>query len=168
MFSVNDYVVHGTTGVCQIIAITKDEYSGNETDYYVLRPVFNNIMTIKTPLNKTNLMRPILTKNEALALIATMPDKEIISFNSDKDRATLFKNALRTGDNEDRIKIIKTLYLEKEAKSAINKKLNKSDDDIMKTAERLINEEFAIALGISPDEVVKFIIDYIEQHNNAN
>lgn len=167
MFSVNDYVVHGTTGVCQITAISKDEYCGNDTEYYVLRPVFNNTMTIKTPLSNTNSMRQVLSKEEVLTLIKSMPDKETLPFNSDKERTAQLKNALKSGNNEERIKIVKTLYFEKEAKSALNKKLNKADDDIMKTAERLINEEFAVALGIAPDEVVKFIIDHIEEYKST-
>jgi CarD family transcriptional regulator len=39
----------------------------------------------------------------------------------------------------------------------VEKKLTKSDEDIMSTAERQLYEEFAIVLDISPDEIVPFI-----------
>jgi CarD family transcriptional regulator len=68
----------------------------------------------------------------------------------------------------ERIKIIKTLYLEKEAKSMINKKTTKVDDNIMKTAEGQLNEEFAIAVNISPDEVVNYITEYISSLNRID
>ncbi|NLO98057.1 MAG: hypothetical protein GX091_08320 [Peptococcaceae bacterium] len=37
------------------------------------------------------------------------------------------------------------------------KKLAKADEDIMKIAEKNMNEEFAAALNISPDEVISYI-----------
>lgn len=72
-----------------------------------------------------------------------------------------FKAALRTGECEELIKLIKTLYLEKKEKSVIGKKLMKSDEDIMKAAEKHLYEEFAIALNISPNEVVTYILEHI-------
>ncbi len=165
MLKVNDYVVYGSTGVCQITNIVKEEYSGNETEYYVLHPVFHNNMTIKTPVNNPNVyMRPIFTKDEVLSLIASLPDKETFSIDDGKQRTqrtVTFKAALKTGNNEDWVKVIKTIYLEKEAKSAINKKIPKTDEEIMNTAEKYLAEEFAIALNISPDEVVPYILEYI-------
>jgi CarD family transcriptional regulator len=169
MFKINDYVMYGLTGVCQITDIRRDEYFGNETEYYVLRPVYSNTMTIKTPVNNPKvLMRAVLTKDEVLSLIATMPEKEPFVITNDKDKNTIFKTALKTGKNEERIKVIKTLYLEKEAKSMLNKKLAKVDDDMMKTAEGQLNEEFAIALNISPDEVVDYIHEYISHLEDSD
>lgn len=164
MYKLSDYVVYGSTGVCQITDITKEDYFGTENEYYVLRPVYNHSMTIKTPLNNQSVvMRPVLTKDEVLSIIATMPEKETLLISSDKDRSSIFKTALKTANNDEIIKVIKTLYLEKEEKSLTNKKLTKVDDDIMKNAERLLNEEFAIALNISPDEVTQYILDTIER-----
>jgi CarD family transcriptional regulator len=65
MFEINDYVVYGSMGVYRIIDITKEQYNGNEAEYYVLQPVYNDNMTIKTPVNNPNaLMRPIITKDD--------------------------------------------------------------------------------------------------------
>lgn len=162
MFKVNDYVMYSTTGLCQISDIRKDDSCGNETEYYVLHPVNNNTMTIKTPVNNPNIpMRPLLTKDEVLSLIATMPEKEPFLIDNNRDRCIAFKTALKTGKSEERIKVIKTLYLDKEAKSIVNKKLTKVDDDMMQTAERQLHEEFAMALNIPPDEVDNYILDYI-------
>ena len=166
MFKVNDYVVYGSTGVCRITGISKDKYNSSiETEYYVLEPVYsNNPMTIKTPVNNPNpLMRAIITKDEILSLIAMMPEIEPLLLDRGKQRSDTFKAALRTGEEEDWIKIIKTLYLEKKAKSIVNKKLTKTDEDIMNSAEKQLYEEFAIALNISPDEVVSYIFEHIPE-----
>ncbi len=164
MFKVNDYVVYGLTGVCRITEIKKEYIYGDETDYYVLHPVYNNMnkMIIKLPLNNPNLsLRAIFTKEEALSLIVAMPEKETIWIEDNRERNELFKAVLRKGKCEEWVKLIKTLYLEKEARSVVGKTLTNTDEEIMKTAEKQLTEEFAIALNISTDQVVPFILQHI-------
>ncbi|XER11640.1 hypothetical protein SATMO3_18100 [Sporomusa aerivorans] len=126
----------------------------------MLQPVYNTNVTIKTPVNNSNAaMRPIISKDEILALIAMMPEIEPVLVDNEKQRSEQFRAALKTGKTEEWIKIIKTLYLDKKAKSAVNKKLTKTEEGIMNSAEKQLNEEFATALNISPDEVVPYILD---------
>ncbi|MGE5372887.1 MAG: CarD family transcriptional regulator [Solirubrobacterales bacterium] len=160
MFKVNDYVVYGTTGVCQIADIKKDEFSNNnETEYYVLNPVFDgNNMTIMIPVNHPNrAMRAVCTKKEALSLIAQMHEIETAWIGDERQRNADFKASLRSGKNEEWAKIVATIYLEKEARSGFGRKIAKSDEDIFRSAEKCLHQEFAVALNISPDEVPSFI-----------
>lgn len=163
MFNVNDYVVHRTIGVCRITAIIKDGFiRDDENEYYVLHPVYNNNMTIKIPVNNSAiLLRAIITKEDVLSLIAKMPEIETITIHDEKQRLYNFKAALKTGKNEEWIKVIKTLHLEKEEKAAVNKKLTNTDEDIMNIAEKQLHEEFAIALNIPPEEVSSYILEHI-------
>ncbi len=165
MFRVNDYVVYGSTGVCQIKEIKKDEISNDETEYYILRPVYNDKnMTIKIPVNNPNVaMRAILTKDEALSLITTMPKMETIWIDDNRERSKYFNAILRTRKSEEWAKILKTLYFEKDARSVMGKTLTKTDEDIMNIAEKHLNEEFAMALNISPDEVIAYILEHIPE-----
>lgn len=163
LFKVNDYVISCSSGVCQITDITKIEHSNGEAEYYVLHPVYKNNITIKIPVhNAEGLLRKPLTKNEVLSLISAMPDKEILTPADSRERNNILKSALKTWNSEDLIKVIKTLHLEKQAKSAVNKKLSKADEDMMNTAEKRLYEEFALALNISPEEVVTYILEYLE------
>ena len=50
---------------------------------------------------------------------------------------------------------------EKKPDRAVNKKLTTTDEGLLNTAEKHLNEEFAIALDISPDEVVSYIRKHI-------
>jgi len=167
MFKINDYVVYGSTGVCRITDIKKDEHiDSDETEYYVLHPVYHNNITIKVPVNNPNIgMRAVLTKKDVLSLIKAMPESKPILIDNAKHRSDRFKAALKMGNNEDLIKIIKTLYQEKKAKSFVNKKLTKTDEDIMNTAEKQLYEEFAIALNILPEEVLPYILEHTPQNN---
>ena len=159
MFKVKDYIMYGLTGVCKIVDIRNEKCaSSGDTEYYVLQPVFNNTMIIKTPVNNPKVfMRETITKADALSLIATMLETETIWIDDDKQRGINFKAALRTGKSEECIKVINALYLEKKVKTAVGKKLMKIDEDIMEAAEKQLYEEFAIALNISPGEVVAYI-----------
>jgi CarD family transcriptional regulator len=165
MFKVNDYIMYGSMGVCQVIDISKEKYlnlSSGEIECYVLQTVYNNKMTIKIPVNNTKVsMRKIITKDDVLSLISTISESETTWINDDRRRNANFKAALKTGTSEDLIKIIKTLHIEKKEKSAVGKKLRKMDEDIIKAAKKQIYEEFSIALNISPDEVGPFILNKI-------
>lgn len=163
MFKVNDYVVYGLTGVCQITDIQKDKLPNDqESELYVLKPVFSDNMTIKIPVNNRKVpMRKTISKKEALELIAVMPQQETEWVEDNRVRNQTFKAALRNGKSVDWARIIKTIYLERTEKAAAGKKLAKTDEDIFHTAEKQLNEELAIALGISPDEVASFISEHI-------
>ena len=162
MFRVNDYVMSFSSGVCRITAIKADEASSNDSEYFVLSPVYQSNLTVMVPVRSAgNLMRPILTKEEVLVLIASMPDLETIAVPDCRERTNMFKAALKTRDNNSLIKVIKTLYLEKQSKTSSNQKLTKPDEEIMNAAERQLNEEFAIALEITPEEVPSLILSCI-------
>jgi len=92
-----------------------------------------------------------------------MPEKEIVSIEGDRERNDMFKTA-KTGNIEEQIKILKSLYWKKKNKIAANKKLAKADEDIMKAVEKQLHDEFAIALNITPDEVRSYILEHIS-HN---
>jgi len=162
MYKINDYVVYGLTGVCQITDIQKDSIDDEEKEYYVLTPVFSENMTIKTPVDNVNTkMRKVITKKEALSLIAAMPDQETAWITDNRERSEAFKTALKTGKSEELVKLVKTIYLEKEEMATIGKKLSKSDEEVLKAAEKQLNEEIAIALEIPLDKVTEYIINHV-------
>lgn len=163
MFKVNDYVIYNSMGVYKIIDIRSEkDINDVDTEYYILKPVYGNNLTIKTPVNNTKVfMREILTKDDVMSLIESLPAQETIWIDDDRKRNEAFKAALKTGDSEEWAKIIKTIYLEKQKKSDAGKKLMKADEDIMKVAEKNLYEEFATALNIQPEEVVSYILDHV-------
>ncbi|NLL51165.1 MAG: transcriptional regulator [Peptococcaceae bacterium] len=159
MFKLNDYVVYNSTGVYKIVDIRKEKDINDEyVDYYILEPVYGHNLTVKIPItNRKVSMRKIMSKDEVLALISAMPDIEPVWINDDRKRYESFKSALKTAECLEWVKIVKTMYLKKQERMSDGKKLAKADEDIMKAAEKNMNEEFAAALNISPDEVIPYI-----------
>ena len=66
------------------------------------------------------------------------------------------------GDRGEMLSLVRSIYIRKKELSAVGKHLPGSDDGLLKKAEKLINEEFAVALGISSDEVPDFIKKTLE------
>ncbi len=152
MFKVDDYIMYGRTGVCKVVDITNEKFiNGEERKYYVLSPIHNNNNTIiKIPLDNTKVpMRKIISKEDVTSLINDMSNMEEIWIEDEKKRSNEFKTMLKSGKCEDLIKLI--------SNKRHSKKLNKADKEIIKEAERLVNEEFAIILNISPKEVNSYI-----------
>lgn len=165
MFKVNDYIMYGLTGVCQVVDITKESFIDNlQKEYYVLKYIYDNNTIIKIPTDNEKIsMRKLLSKEDIATLINSMPNSETIWIDNDRQRNEEFKSILKTGDIENLVKLIRSIYLDKEYKQSIGKKLYKVDDEIMQTAERLLNEEFATILNISPDEVSTYISTHVPQ-----
>lgn len=163
MFKINEYVIYNSMGVYKIVDVRKEkDITGNETEYYILKPAYGNNLIIKTPVNNPrNNMRKTLSKEGVLSLIESMPNKETYWISNDRQRTESFKAALRTGDSEQWIKLIKSIYLEQHKKTGQGKKLARTDEDIMKAAEKNLYEEFAVALDIEPNEVVSFIMEHV-------
>ena len=164
MYKVNDFVVYNSSGVYKIKDIKKEkDISNNEIEYYVLQPAFaQDSLTIKTPVTNSRVrIRKVINKEDVLSIIASMPEMKTIWIDDFKERNEIFKQALRSGDVEKWVRLVKSIYKEKQDKNEIGKKIRKTDEDIMKAAEKNINEEFALALNISPDEVGPYIIEHI-------
>ena len=89
--------------------------------------------------------------------INDMTNMETLWIDDEKTRNKQFKTMLKSGKCEDLIKLI----FNKRYSKSISKKLNKADKEIIKEAERLLNEEFAVILNISPNEVNSYISSQI-------
>ncbi|MBE6070491.1 MAG: CarD family transcriptional regulator [Clostridium butyricum] len=165
MFKINDYIMYGMTGVCKVTDIKEEKFIGDtKKECYVLRPIYSKNTIIKTPVdNKRVVMRKLHSKEEAISLINGMPEKETLWIDDERERTDKFKVMLKTGECEELITLIKSIYCNKKNKKLLGKKISKSDDEIMKAAENLLNEEFATILGISPDEVTSYILNHISQ-----
>lgn len=159
MFKINDYVVYNAMGVYKVVDIRSEkDINDQETRYYILEPAFKDNLTIKIPVhNDKVLMRGVISKDDVFSVIEAMPKTETVWINNDRERSETFKAALRTGECEKLVKLIKSLYEVKEEKNYLGKKLHKKDEDIMKAAERNLYEEFAVALDIAPEDVLPFI-----------
>lgn len=160
MFEKGDYIVYGTTGVCEVTDIRKMNMRGIPKDklFYVLTPYNQKGSTVFTPVDSTKtVMRKILSKEQALELIDSMPEIEELYFSNDKVREEKYKECVRSCDCEQCIRVIKTLYLRREEKLSQGKKFAATDERYLRMAEENLYSELEVALHKDKKEVQQLI-----------
>lgn len=165
MFTKNETINYGSNGVCEIVDITVKELNGKDIEYYVLKPVYDTNATIYVPTKSEKLiakMRRVLTCDELMELMHTLPDEENTWIDDDRARQDSYRKIISSGDRRDMIGLIKSIYTHKQKQVANGKKLRAIDEKAMKDAEKLVYNEFALVLDIKPDEVLDFITNQLE------
>jgi len=160
MFEKGGYIVYGTTGVCEIQDITPLKMRDVPGDrlYYVLTPCFQKGNTIFTPVDNEKVpLRAVMSKEEASALIDGIPGIEELWEKDDKLREKRYKEAIRSCDPREWIRIIKTSYLRQQERKAQGKKVTTVDERYFRSAEDHLYSELSISLEIPKEEVKKYI-----------
>ena len=169
MFHVNDVIVYGTQGVCQIAGIEEKTLSGVKRLYFVLKPVKDSGSTIFVPTDNEcvlSKMHRLLSETEINDLIDSMPGEDALWIQKDYDRKECYRKILASGDHGELIKMIKTIYIHKKEREAEGKRLHALDEQFFKEAEHILYNELQYVLKLSSkDEVTAYIFSRIEKGN---
>lgn len=160
MFEKGQYIIYGIRGVCEVMDITTIDRPGGPQGklYYVLRPYYHQDSKIVTPVDSDKtVIRPLLTREEALELIDRIQDVQEMEVTEDKHREERYKEALKTCDCRVWVSMIKALYLRRKDRIEQGKKMTDLDERYFKTAEENLYSELALSLGMSRDEMVDYI-----------
>lgn len=164
MFGVGDYIVYGNNGVCLVEKVGALDSSVVSKDkvYYTLSPCYSKASTIFTPAdNKKVLMRPIMTREEAIALVDEMKEMEELKIVDEKRRENEYKEAVQKCDARELVKILKAIHMRKQERIEDGKKITATDERYFHLAEEQLHGELAIALGMEKSEVEAFVASRI-------
>lgn len=166
MFVTGDYIIYGNNGVCKVETIGPMDYeSSNGRLYYTLTPVYTKGTKLFTPIdNDKVMMRPTISKEEAMILIDDIRNVEVLLIQDDRKREESYKQALKTCDCREFIRIIKDLDLRMQSKIAEGKKVTSNDERYLHLAEESLYGELALALGIEKTDVKDFISERINDN----
>ena len=153
-FDIGEYVSYGINGMCNIEDIRPMQLSQSveKMMYYILRPESNPKSTIFVPVNNQKLvskMREPMTKDEINAMLVRMKDRTLEWEKDVRFRTESFHEILNNGVNQDLILMIRCLHRKRQELVQLGKKLPARDSNTLKTAERLVEEEFAHVLHIT-------------------
>ncbi len=164
MFNINDTVLYGGEGACRITGMTERKFGGKTRNYYILKPLYNEDTTLYVPVDSGTLvarMRKIISVEEAYEVIDSMREHSDMWIDDARRRHTEFNAIISEGNVRKVSALISTLYEHKHERESSGKSLCLTDERCLKSAERFLNTEFAVVLGINPDKVGKFIRDRI-------
>ena len=160
MFETGEYVVYGRTGICQVTGVTTMRVDGSSGEklYYVLRPGGETDGKIFTPVEGgKQVLRGIITREEAERLIDEIPSIETLSIENEKFREDSYKKCISTCECRDLLRIIKTIYLRKRARKEAGRKETAVDARYFRIAEDHLYGELAVALDMSRENVESYI-----------
>ena len=130
MFKVNDVVVYGSQGVCEIIGIEEKKIDGKSKAYFVLKPKADRGATCYVPAwNEKALakMRSVMTKADVDTLIDSMPSKKPVWIVNETERKETYRRILASGDQATILSMIQAIYQYKNEREAAGRRLHLSD-----------------------------------------
>lgn len=156
MYSVGDKIIYGENGVCTVVKIAPLDMSGASADklYYHLAPLVGSGVYF-TPVDSNAFMRPVISREEAEALIASIDSIEpaICTDTRFNHVDAFYKELFKQHSCEALVAIVKGL------KGRMSEKKTKSSraESTMKRARDILHGELSIALGIELSEVEEYI-----------
>lgn len=168
MFRVEEYVLHGTDGVCRVSDICPSPLGG-EGEYYLLEPVEGTSNAkIYTPVAGGKVkMRRIMTGEEARALIVQIPGLPPLDVDNEKKRKDVYRTILQTCDPAEYVRLIKTVYRRRQELAERKKKLPESDVNADRYVRTCLYRELSLALGVEYDRMEEYLVDAIERRLEA-
>lgn len=170
MFKTGDYVVYGHTGICRVMGVTTMDMSGISKDrlYYILRPDGASEGKIYTPVDGMKLvLRPIMTKEEAEALIEEIPSIQPLDIDNEKLREEKYRECIRSCECREMIRIIKTIYFRKRSRLSQGKKVTATDERYMKIAEDNLYSELSMLLDVPRNKMETYLSARLKDSEKA-
>jgi CarD family transcriptional regulator len=165
MFEPGQRIIYGGSGVCAVEELCSLDLcdTGEERLYYVLRPL-GQTGIIYAPVDAPVFMRPILTEQEVLRLVSSLPQMPELSFPSGSltGLSSHYEALLSTHDCATMLSLLLALYRKRRQASLFKKKFGQIDARFMRRTEDLLFGEFAEALSLSPEEVPGWIASRLE------
>lgn len=157
-----DYVSYSCSGVCLIDDIRQDAPAGkgDPKTFYILKPVADPGSTIFVPTGSPILlakMQRLPSKEEADALILSTQEEEMPWIEDRKIRAASFQTILKACALKDLLRLVACIYRKRSELTAKGKKLAASDENTLRRAEGLIENELSFVLGLKGDQVGAYI-----------
>jgi len=160
-FSIGELIIYGETGVCRVEGIEERPFLGEITSCYKLQPLYQSCV-IYTPADNSNVyMRPIVTVDEAEALINSFSTVEPKTLPQGAPRVVseIYDKIIKTHDCDELVSLIVSIYHKRKGLIESKKKLSAIDERFMKKSEDLLFGELAAALEISKSNVSERVIE---------
>ena len=162
MYEIGQLIVYGNEGVCRVEEIGTPKISGvdKHRDYYTLAPIYRE-GKVFTPVDSKVFMRPVISREEALALIDRIPEMTAEAYENANLRFLNehYQHCLQNYTCADLLQLIKDVRAKRCQMIERGKKLGLVDERYMKRAEEMLHGELAVALGMTREQVPKFISD---------
>ena len=162
MYVIGDKVLYSSIGVMEIVDVTEQTFGDVTKTYYVMKEYASPSTSLTyVPIDNELLLaniKPLLTKDELSDVVRSSRTAEPLEWIEDnRARAEYYKKILASLDRVKILVMIDTVIATGKRREAEGKKNYIADETTMKKAEKLVNTEFSLVLGIPECEVKEFI-----------
>lgn len=165
MYQIGQLIVYGAEGVCRVEQVGPLDMRGAQrgVSYYTLSPLHRE-GRIFTPVDTTVHTRPVMTKEEAKALIRRMPTipEEVFENSNPRLLSEHYQAMLRSYECVDLVRLIRAIYAKGRAVAEKGRRLGQVEERSMKRAEEMLHGELSAALDIPVEEVENYIARTLE------
>ena len=149
MFQTGDKIVHPMHGAGVIDSIIEKKVNGVVRDYYILKiPVGGMLVMIPTASSKEIGVRPVVQKDEADEIIASIVDMEVDMTQNWNRRYRENMIRLKSGDLIEVARVVKGLMLREEERG-----LSTGERKMLHSAKQIFISEIVLSQNISYEAV---------------
>ena len=149
MFQVGDKIVHPMHGAGVIDSIVTKKVNGVVREYYILKlPVGGMLVMIPTSNSEEIGVRPVVDKDEADRLIASMPDIEVDMTQNWNRRYRENMMRIKSGDLLEVAKVVMGLMLRD-----VDRGLSTGERKMLHSAKQILISELVLSQNTSYEDV---------------
>ena len=138
MFEVNEKVVYGVVGVCEIEQIGRPPIKGIDKDYYFLQPVYDT---------KGIMIRSIIGKDTCIKLIDRAKNCKKDEALNEKIHPSRYDEMVKSQDVIQLMHLVRALFNIKNDRAKELRRMKSADNRMLATARKLLYGEIAAAMN---------------------
>lgn len=166
MYQIGDDVIYGIHGVCRVVGMEVRNVDRKKVEYLVLEPLEQTGAKFYIPSHNPAAMaklRPVMTKAELDSLLRVESLRENAWIEDENQRKLYYRELITGGDREALLRMVGTLHRHKEAQAAAGRKFHLCDENFLRDAQKLLNNEFSFVLGIEQSQVGQYVMEELNK-----
>lgn len=155
MFRVGDNVMYGVHGACKIAASEMRRVDRKNLTYLVLEPLDHGSSRYYVPVHNQAAMgklRSVLSRQELEQLLESETTRQNSWISDENRRKQVYKELLSGGSREELVRMLYSVYCQREMLSESGRKLHLCDDNFLRDAEKVIIGEIVASLEMPPED----------------
>jgi CarD family transcriptional regulator len=128
--------------------------------YYVLEPVDQPGARFYVPTQNAAAvakLRPVMTKAQLDDMLSSAEVRQNQWIEDENVRKQRYRELISGGDRRSLLCMVRTLHHHKQSQLELGRKFHLCDENFLRDAQRLLDTEFSLILGIEPKAVGEYI-----------
>ncbi len=159
LYCKDEFVMYAANGVCRVVDIRDEAFSGESRTYYVLMPL-GTASHVYVPVDSqalTERMRPLLSFGEIEEAISEAKAAKWEWIDDTRARGQHFQEIISRGDTRELLSMVYAIYARREEMITLGKKNLMVDENALKKAEKILFGELSVVLGIALADVGAYL-----------